>query len=180
MEGHRDKERLISIGRIIRPFGVRGEVGVEILTDFPDRFMEMESVLLVNEKTGAPAKPVRIQSARFHKKMVLLKLDVFDTPEDIEPYRGCFLKITADELKELSPDEYYIFDLIGIEVFDLDGVVIGNLTKVFSAGVHDVYEIQHPHSGKVNLIPAKKEFIKEVNIEERRMVVSPIEGLIEY
>jgi len=179
LEGNGNKESLITIGKIVKSFGVRGEVVVEILTDFPRRFIEMEELLLVKENSADPPMPVFIESARFHKKKVILKLDIIQQREDVGKYRNYLLKIPKEELMELSPDEFYIFDLLGLKVHTTKGDYIGNITKVVPAGYHDVYEICHPESGDVNLVPAMKKFIKEVNIEERRMVVEPIEGLFD-
>lgn len=179
MEGNRSKESLVSIGRIIKPFGVRGEVAVEILTDFPRRFIEMEELFLVNEKSDAPPIKVFVESARFHSKRVLLKLDIINTPEEMEPYRNCFLKIEKSESYQLPPDEFYIWELMGMEVFTVSNDFLGNVTKVFPAGAHDIYQVTHPQTGKVNMIPACKVFVKNIDKGERKITVEPIEGLID-
>ncbi len=179
MESSRDSKSLISIGRIIKPFGVKGEVVVEILTDFPLRFFEMEELLLVNELGADPPIMVNIESARIHKDRVLLKMDIIEQPEEVEKFKNWHLKIPKEDVQELPPDEFYIFELIGLEVWTTSEQFVGVLKKVLPAGVHDVYEIQHPESLKVNLIPARKEFVKEVNLETGKILVEPIEGLLE-
>ncbi|MCD4784185.1 MAG: ribosome maturation factor RimM [Candidatus Eremiobacteraeota bacterium] len=179
MEGNRNKECLITIGKIIKPFGIRGEVQVEILTDFPHRFFEMESLFLVREKQNSPILIVNIESARLHKKRALLKLDVINSIEDAELYRNSYLKISKDDLMELEDDEFYIFDVIGLEVLTVEGTNVGKVVKVIPAGYHDVYEVMHPVTGKVNLIPACKQFVKEVNLESRKIIIEPIEELID-
>lgn len=180
MEGNRNTEPLISIGRIVKPHGIRGEAAVEILTDFPERFFEMKELLLAKEDANAPVIKAGVESARFHKKMVLLKLDIINSPEEVDAHRNYYLKIEKKELYTLPPDEFYIFELVGMEVDTLQGQYVGKLTKVFPAGFHDIYEVIHPQTGKVNLIPAIKEFITKVDKEKGRMSVNAIEGLLEF
>ena len=179
MDSSGDSKSLISIGRIIKPFGVKGEVVVEILTDFPLRFFEMEEVLLVNELAGEPPITINIESARIHKDRVLLKMDIIDQPEEVEKFRNWHLKIPKEEVQELPPGEFYIFELIGLEVWTTSEEFVGVLKKVLPSGDNDVYEIHHPESRKVNLIPARKEFIKDISLETGKILVEPIEGLIE-
>ncbi|MCE1247704.1 MAG: ribosome maturation factor RimM [Firmicutes bacterium] len=179
MESNRNQESLIAIGRIVKSFGIRGEVAVEILTDFPHRFIEMKKILLVNERTEAPPREVAIESARFHKNQALLKFDFISTPEEGALYRGWLLKIPKEEVMELEQDEYYVFELIGLEVFDTAGTLIGKIINVIPAGAHDVYEMKHPETGKVNMVPACKQFIRDVNLQAGKMIIDPIEGLIE-
>lgn len=179
MEGSRNKECLITVGKIIKPFGIRGEVQVEILTDFPLRFFEMESLFLVREKHNTETIVVNIESARLHKKRALLKLNIINSIEEADLYRNSYLKISKDDLMELEPDEFYVFDIIGLEVLTVEGVNVGKLVNIIPAGFHDVYEIKHPVSGKVNLIPACKQFIKEVNLKSRKIIIEPIDGLID-
>lgn len=179
MESSGDSKSLISVGRIIKPFGVKGEVVVEILTDFPLRFFEMEEMLLVNELTADSPITVSIESARIHKDRVLLKMDIINQPEEVERFRNWHLKIHKEEVQELPPCEFYIFELIGLEVWTTSEQFVGVLKKVLPAGDNDVYEIHHPESRKVNLIPARKEFIKDIILKTGRILVEPIEGLLE-
>ena len=152
---------------------------MEILTDFPHRFFEMENLFLVREKHPPKTLTVDIESARFHKKRILLKLNIINSVEEAELYRDSFLKISREDLMELEPDEFYVFDLINLDVITIDGIYVGKIINVIPAGSQDVYEIKHPESGKINMVPACKQFVKEVKLESRKVIIEPIDGLID-
>ena len=179
MESSRNPKSLISVGKIIKPFGLKGEVAVEILTDFPLRFLEMEELYLVDELKSKKEIVAKIESARFHKKRVLLKIDLINSPEEGDIYRNWHFKINKKDVQKLPNDEFYIFDLIGIDVLTTEGESVGILKKVIPAGFHDVYEIHHPETGKVNLIPSIKKFVKNVDIGNKKMIIEAIEGLLD-
>ncbi|MCA9790622.1 MAG: 16S rRNA processing protein RimM [Candidatus Eremiobacteraeota bacterium] len=162
---------LVAIGKCLKPHGIRGELKVAILTDFPERFEETESVYLHNNQD--PVHEVEVEAARFHHGSILLKLAGVDTIEQAERWRNYILAVPEDELIELEEDEYWHFELEGLEARKPDGQVIGKVSQVLNTPGHDLYVVQGP-GGEV-LIPAVSEYVGEINLEEGFMVVTPPE-----
>lgn len=158
------KTEVITIGKIVAPHGVRGDVRIIPLTDFPDRFYTVEAVLV--DDVGELA----VESARQHKKFILLKFAGFDSLNDSERLRGKLIKIKRADAVKLPKGQYYIFDIIGLAVVDEDGVPLGIITDVLQPGSNDVYVVQQPDKTEL-LIPAIKEVVKKIDIEGQQMVV---------
>jgi 16S rRNA processing protein RimM len=172
-------DRNINIGRIIKPHGIHGEVKVDILTDDPEYFLDLKNVFLVDETGQNKTMTATIESARFHKGVVLLVLDIIRTAEEAETFRGWLIQVPESQLRELEEDEYYIFYMLGVKVYTTEGALVGEITNVIPGGLQDIYEIRNSETGKVNMVPSRKEFIKSVNIPEKTIIIEPIEGLIE-
>ena len=131
-------EDLLKVGVITTTHGVRGEVKVYPTTDGPERFLELEYVLL---DTGRELRRLEIKNVKFFKNLVILKFDGVDNINDIEKYKGRDLWIPREEGNELSEDEYYIADLLGMTVVLEDGTKFGTLKDVMETGANDVYII---------------------------------------
>jgi len=166
---------LITIGRIVKVWGLKGEVKVLPLTHDPERFERLSSVLIVSPE-GKEQKR-RIKGARYIKDSVLLSLEGILSAEQAKGLVNYFIKITESDLEHLPEGEYYIFQLIGIEVFTDQGVRVGALTDIFSTGSNDIYVVTE--GNKEYLVPAIRDIVKEIDMERRRMVIHPIEGLLE-
>lgn len=159
-------DSLVTVGKCLKPHGIRGEVKVAILTDFPERFESAQTLLLHDGKT---VTEYRVEGARFHKKAVLLKLEGVDSMEAAEALRSRTVAIPEEELAELEEDEYWHFELEGLTVVDEEGTTVGELTQVLENPGHDIYVVKG--SGGEVLLPAVSEYILEVNLPERRMRV---------
>ncbi len=168
-------EDLISIARIARPHGIRGEVVADILTDFPDRFNEMEEVLAVRGKELIGS--LTLENVRFHQDRLLLKFAGYDSPEKSDELRGVSLVITHDELVELPEDEYFLFDLIGCEVFTLDQQLIGIVIKVEDFGAAPLLVVKQDE--REFMIPMNHEICPEIDTAAKRIVVNPPVGLLD-
>ncbi|HYE73743.1 MAG TPA: ribosome maturation factor RimM [Blastocatellia bacterium] len=168
-------EDLISIAVIARPHGVRGEVTAEVLTDFPERFDELETVKVV--KNGALIGELELEHFRFHKDRVLLKFAGYDTPEEADKLRDARLVISRDELIELPEDTYYEFDLKGCEVETIDGERVGQVIGVNDYGASPLLVVKD--ETKQYLIPLTHNICTEVDIEGKRIRIAPPEGLLE-
>lgn len=168
-------ELLISIARIARPQGVRGEVIADILTDFPDRFADLDEVTLLRD--GKIIGDLELEQYRFHKGRVLLKFAGYDDPNKAEELRGASLVIDRDELVELEDDEYYLFDLEGCEVVTLEGQQLGTVTKVDDFGAAPLLVVKN--QTKEVLIPLTREICPEVDTENKRIVVNLPDGLLD-
>lgn len=167
-------EDLLKVGVITTTHGVRGEVKVYPTTDEPERFLELDYVLL---DTGREKLHLDIQNVKFFKNLVILKFKGVDNINDIEKYKGCDLWIPREEGQELGEDEYYIADLLGISVVLEDGTVFGTLKDVMETGANDVYVVE-TKDGKEVLLPAIHECILDVNLEENTMTVHLMKGLL--
>ena len=168
-------EDLLKVGVITTTHGVRGEVKVYPTTDEPERFLDLEYVLL---DTGKELRRLDIKNVRFFKNLVILKFDGIDNINDIEKYKGRDLWIPREEAQELDEDEYYIGDLIGMEVVLEDNTHFGTLKDVMETGANDVYVVE-TSDGEEILLPAIRDCILDVNVEEKRMTVHVLEGLLD-
>lgn len=167
-------EDLLKVGVITTTHGVRGEVKVFPTTDDPERFLELEYVLL---DTGKEHRRLDISHVKFFKNLVILKFDGVDNINDIEKYKGCDLWIPREEGQPLGENEYYVADLLGMDVVLEDGTHFGVLRNVMETGANDVYIIDSDENGEV-LLPAIHECIRKVDTEKNTMTVHLMKGLI--
>ena len=167
-------ENLLKVGVITTTHGVRGEVKVYPTTDEPERFLDLDYVLL---DTGRELRRLDIKNVRFFKNLAILKFDGIDNINDIEKYKGRDLWIPREEAQELDEDEYYIADLLGMKVLLEDGSEFGTLRDVMETGANDVYIVDSVKHGEV-LLPAIKECIRSVDIEKEQMMIHLMDGLI--
>jgi 16S rRNA processing protein RimM len=165
---------LIKIGQITAPHGVRGEVRVYPLTDFPERFATLHSALL-----GSDARPVGVRYKGMVKNLVILQLEGVADRDQAEPLRLQYLQVPKSEVYPLPEGHYYVFDLVGLEVVDPQGALLGNLVRVdHSSPAHDLYVVRTVDR-KEYMVPAVQTFVKEINLNEGRIVIAPIPGLLE-
>ena len=165
--------RYLAVGRIVRAHGVHGELSMAILTDFPDRFKSIEQVYLGNE---FDATPYILEGYRWHKKNLLLKLSGVTTRTQAESLRNLFVQVPIDEATPLPEGTYYLYQLIGLEVVTTATQILGTLVNVLETGANDVYVIK---SGDQEiLLPAIDEVIKSIDLENKRVTVELIDGLI--
>ncbi len=167
-------EDLLKVGVITTTHGVCGEVKVYPTTDEPERFLDLDYVLL---DTGKELRRLDIKNVRFFKNLVILKFDGIDNINDIEKYKGRDLWIPREEAQELDEDEYYIADLLGMKVLLEDGTEFGTLKDVMETGANDVYIVNSVEHGEV-LLPAIKECILDVDVEAGTMIVHLMKGLL--
>lgn len=167
-------EDLLKVGVITTTHGVRGEVKVFPTTDEAERFLELDYVLL---DTGRELRKLEIQNVKFFKNLAILKFKGINNINDIEMYKGRDLWIPREEGQELEEGEYYVADLIGMNVLLEDGTVFGTLKDVMETGANDVYVIDTKDRGEV-LLPAIRECILDVNVEESTMTVHLMKGLL--
>lgn len=168
-------EQLLQVGVISSTHGVRGEVKVFPTTDDVNRFKKLKKVIL---DTGKEQKELEIQGVKFFKQMVILKFKGIDNINDIEKYKGKSLYVTREHAVKLKKDEYFIADLIDMQVMLEDGTEFGTLTDVMKTGANDVYCIQTEKYGEV-LVPAIGECICQVDVEARKMIIHLMPGLVE-
>lgn len=167
------KKEKIRVGQIVNVHGLRGEVKVYPLTDYPERFDEIAYVFLAKEEQER-----KIQSAKYNKNMAILKLEGIDSVEQAERLREQYLFIDRENLRELEEDEYLIADLIGMEVVDMQEKHIGVLKEVLPYSANDVYVVASDE-GKEYMIPGLKQFVPRIDMSQGKIFIDPIEGMIE-
>ncbi len=166
-------EQFLQVGVITSTHGIRGEVKVFPTTDDAARFKKLKKVLL---DTGKERLELEIQSVKFFKQFVIVKFKGIDNINDIERYKGKSLLVPRENAVPLKKDEYYIGDLIGMEVFTEEGR-FGVLKDVMETGANEVYIVDSDEHGEV-LIPAIRQCILDVDVEGKRMKIRLMDGLI--
>lgn len=168
-------EDMLRVGVISSTHGVRGEVKVFPTTDDPARFEELETVLLDTEKEKLE---LEIAGVKFFKNMVILKFKGYDSINDVERYRGKDLWITREQAVPLGEDENFVADLIGLAVVTDGGETLGTMKDVMFTGANDVYVVER-ENGKELLLPAIKDCILDVDLENGVMTVHVLDGLLD-
>ncbi len=165
-------DNLLQIGKITSVFGIKGEVKVQPWCDSPELLCEFDTLYW---KSGTP---VKIESSRVQKNMVVMKIEGVDDPDAAQKLRNHVLYMDRNDV-ELDEGSYFIADLIGLTVVDSrDGKVYGMLSDVTETGANDVYHITD-EDGRLLLIPAIPEVVDEVDIENGVMKITPLNGLFE-
>ncbi len=163
------------IGKILKPHGVKGSVKVEIITSFPEHFLELNTVYIEHNNQK---QAYSIEEARLSNRFVFLKLSGIDDYDRAASLRNHYIYIAQEDLKPLSENEYYIHDLIGLKVFDEQGAFIGTLRDVWTYSANDIYVLK-TDDGAEHLIPAIQSVVKSVNLKERTMVIHVMEGMLD-
>lgn len=166
-------EDLLQIGVITSTHGVKGEVKVFPTTDDNNRFKTLGECFISYKNEMIPA---RVQGCKFFKNMVILKFKDIDNINDVEKYKQCKLFVDREHAVKLNKDEYFVTDLIGVTVFEEDGSVLGILTEVIPTGANDVYVVTDDNKKEL-LLPAIKDCVLNVDIENRKITVRLMKGM---
>jgi len=162
------REGYVAVGCILAPRGVHGELKVEPLTDFPERFAPGQVVWVGGLRR-------EVESSRPQRSQVLLKLAGIDSSEQAAGLRDELLEVPQEELTALGEGRYYRFQLLGMTAYDTAGEALGTIVDILSTGANDVYVVRGPR-GEL-LLPAIEGVIKEVDAEGGCMVVELMEGM---
>jgi 16S rRNA processing protein RimM len=166
--------RYLAIGQVIRAHGVRGEISVIVLTDFPERFATMEWVYLGDQ---TEAKSFHLEKYRWHKQNVLLTLAGVTTRTQAEKLRGQLVQIPIEEAMPLPEGSYYPHQLLGLQVMTSAGQRLGVVTDILETGANDVYVIKGESQTEI-LLPAIPDVVKAIDLEKGQIVVELLDGLI--
>lgn len=167
---HRKRPTHLVIGRIAVPHGVKGEVEAEILTDFPDRFSLLKTVYL-----GEELEAYVLQGHRHKKGRLILKLAGCDDRNQAAMLRGRLIYVPIEEAMPLQEDEYYVYEIVGLEVWTAGGEFLGRVDDILFTGSNDVYVVRD--GDEEMLIPAISSAVKEVDMDRGRLIVHLMEGL---
>ena len=164
----------LEIGQIVNTFGIKGMVKVKPFTDDIRRFDELKTVYV--EKNSNQTE-YEIEEVKYHKDMVLIKLKGIDKVEQAEELRNAYLTVSRDSVEELEEGRYYIVDLLGLEIYTDEQVLLGTLEDIFNTGSNDIYVVKDKQ-GKQILLPAIQDVIKQIDIENKKIIVHLLPGLI--
>lgn len=167
---------MFNVGKIINTHGIRGEVKVLRISDFEERFRIGEVIYL--EKDRDEFIPLTIEGHRIHKGYDLLRFEGYNNLNDVEPFKGFHLKISEEQLTELEEDEYYYHEIIGCEVYTIEKQFIGTIKEILSPGANDVWVVKR-EKGKDVLIPYIEQVVKSVDIEQKKVIIETMEGLLD-
>jgi 16S rRNA processing protein RimM len=159
----------IAVGFLRRSHGIKGEIIMDVLTDFPERIRVNRQVFI-----GEKHEPFRIQSVRMHEPAMLVKFKGYDTPEDAARFRNLTVYVRVDQLPELPEDMYYHHQLLGLTVKDEAGNVFGQLSSILETGANDVYVVRKDDGTEV-LFPAIEGVVLQVDLDQKEMIVRPQE-----
>lgn len=171
-------QELVSVGKITGTHGIKGEVKILPLTDFPERFRPGTRLILIPEGEEGRAFPVTVIRSRFGKGGLILKLAEINDHDQATAVRGATLKVEPWAVEPLPEGHYYIYQLVGCRVYDLDGEYLGILTDVLATGANDVYVVRDNDAGEV-LIPALKEVVRQIDLNTREIRVALPPGLLD-
>ena len=167
-------QEFVIIGKIVSTQGNKGEVNVFPLTDSIDRFKALATVFLRNNHSHTI---LNIEETRIKKDRIVLKIKDIKNIEEAKMIVGSFLEVERKNAVKLPKDTYFIFEIIGLEVYTENNIFLGKVENVISTGSNDVYIVKNKDKEEL-FIPAIGEVIKDVNLEKKRMTINMVDGLV--
>lgn len=164
----------LEIGQIVNTFGINGLLKIKPFTDNVKRFDKLKKVYIVDKNN---LKEFVIEEVKYHKGLVLLQLKGIYDMNTAEKYKGMYLKIKREDAVQLPKNSYFIADLLGLQVYDENNILLGYLEDIFPTGSNDVYVVK-TQDGKQILLPAIKSVIKNIDLQTKKITVKLIEGLV--
>lgn len=165
------------LGQVLRPHGVRGELRVLVLTDYPERIATLTTVFLGADPEDDAPIPYELESVRFHQAYALIKLRDIPDRTEAERLRDKFLMIDIDHAVPLAEDEFYLYQLLDLTVRTHDGQTLGVVVDVLETGANDVYVVESPTYGEL-LIPAHAETLVEIDLDAGIITMNLPDGLL--
>ncbi|MBC7869975.1 MAG: 16S rRNA processing protein RimM [Chitinophagaceae bacterium] len=172
-----DRPEYLLLGEVLRPHGIRGELRMRVLTDYPERIATLEQVFVGTNPEDPNKTSYAVEHLRMHHEYGLLKLKGVDDRNQAELLRDLFIMVGIEHAVPLEDDEVYLYQLIGIEVRTDVGDVLGTISDVLETGANDVYIVDSPTYGEI-LIPITSHTLLETNIDEGFVLVKLPEGLL--
>lgn len=168
------KQAYFEIGQIVNTFGIKGILKVNSFTQDPLAFESFKTVLVEKNKKLVE---LEVEEAKLHKNQVLLKLKGINDINEAEKLKGCYIKLPREKAKKLPENTYFIADLIGMQVYTDEGNLLGKVDDIYNSGSADIYVVKD-ELGKQILLPGIKDVIKQVDIDNEKIIVHLIDGLI--
>lgn len=171
-------EQFLTVGKVANTHGIRGELKIYPNTDFAEiRFAEGKKLWMINEENGNKLE-VEIVSSRLQKNMYVVRFKGFSNINEVEKYKGWTLKVSKDDTIELEEDEFYFHEILDCEVFTEEGTKIGKIVDILKPGANDVWVVR-PDKGEEVLIPYIHDVVLDINVEEKKVLIHVMEGLLE-
>lgn len=167
----------LEVGKIVNTQGIKGEVRVLSQTDSPQERYKKGAKLMVFIKGKDPIE-LTITNHRKHKNFDLLTFEGYPTINEVEPLRDGILMVPKAELSELNEDEYYYYEIIGLEVYKESGEKLGEVKEILSPGANDVWVVQRQDKPDA-LIPFISSVVKNIDLEQQKAYVEIPEGLLD-
>ena len=168
-------EDLILIGHVVRPQGLTGLLRIVSYAQSKETFLKAGSVFLETGQNELYER--KVVSIRPHRSVFLLRLSGLNSIDQAEVFRGAGILIKKDSLAKKDEDEFFWYELLGLDVYLTTGQYLGVLKEIFPTASNDVYVVEG--QGKEFLIPAIHQVVKEINISQKRMIISPMKGLLD-
>lgn len=166
----------LGVGEIVRPHGIRGEVRIKLTTDFPERVVKQDHLLLATSPND-DGESYAVERGRLHQGFAIIKFKTIADRNDAERLRGRYVKISMEQAVPLADDEYYHFQLVGLEMVTVEGESIGTVESILETGANDVYIVRSIKYGEI-LIPAIESVIQDINLADQKIIITPIPGLL--
>lgn len=160
------------VGKLGKPHGVRGEIVMEVYTEFPERLVPGVTVYV-----GLNYKPVQISKTRSHSRGMLLSFEGYQSRDEIAELRNMLVQVRTADRPELPEGDYYHHQLLGLYVIDEDGASLGRIMAILDTSANDVYVIQS-ESGEEVLIPAIESVVKDIDLKNNLVTVHLLPGLM--
>jgi 16S rRNA processing protein RimM len=168
----------VALGQVSGAHGLRGQIRIRYFGGDPDNLLQLSALTLSQAEDGADPREYEVERAAPGRRSELrVTLAGVDSREAAEALRGLWVTTVADQLESLPEGEYYTYELVGCEVLTEDGRSLGTVREVWSTGT-DVLVVED-EQGATHLVPARKEFLCEIDIEARRIRIDPPPGLID-
>lgn len=167
--------KYLEVGKIVNTFGIRGEVKLVPFTDDIKRFNKLKNVYIEKKKELESHK---IENVKYTNNMVIIKIEGIDSIEAAEKYKNCIMKIDRKDAIKLPKDTFFIADLIGLPVYTDEGNLLGKVDDIYNTGSSDIYVVKD-ELGKQILLPAIKDVLKDIDLENEKITVHIIKGLLE-
>ncbi|MHB1416788.1 MAG: ribosome maturation factor RimM [Chloroflexota bacterium] len=167
----REEPRFLAVGELTGPHGVKGEIRLRVLTEFPERFQNRRRVFV-----GEDHRPFAVEGIRAASGRMLVKLAGIDSPEAARDLQHHLVYVPTEEAAPLEEDRYYWYQIVGLEVWTTDGRLLGTVDDIIPTGSNDVYVVRGPQ-GEV-LVPAIEDVVVAVDLEHGRLTIEPMEGML--
>jgi 16S rRNA processing protein RimM len=165
------------LGRVLRPHGIRGELRIEVLTAYPERIVSGSKVYIGPDADDVSSAVLHeVTGARKHQGYLILQLEDFVDRNEADILRDQYVMIALEDAVPLEEGEFYLYQVIGLSVYTVDGDFLGEVSDVIETGANDVYVVQGPR-GEV-LLPATEECVVDIDIDAQKMTVQLMEGLL--
>jgi len=165
------------LGEILRPHGVRGELRVRVLTDYPERVAKIKTVYLGRDPMEFDADAYSVQAARMHKDYLLLKLQEIQDRNEAETLRSLYVMIDFENAVPLEEDEFYLYEVIGLKAYSSEGEWLGTVNNVIETGANDVYVVSGSAHGEI-LLPVHEETLVSIDFDEGKITLNLPDGLL--